>query len=366
MLVDATAPSATRNPAVILDHVTSPALWPPALLSIRTRPCQEMGSIPSPSLPSSIDVSILYVHPDGVTIFVDTKSREDHTSGMPHRTSHAGKHAQVVAPRVRVDGVAWAQLHWPQPHILRVHSLPQGSRYELHVCNSTQPEIHLLSPKALAQARAKDVSSDAKIEQVFKDMEKNKERLATQELRWKQRAESLEVQLQLLEADETEKEHHIAALRQAIAEAEEQAMEHKRQVQHWTHLLLERMASDTAAAELEKQTLHKLEHEAAEAEQATLDIQIQHEALQAELAQLEAQWVRQQTGTLHMWGPCERRPSPMQVHTLQLHRRTASLRETAHRSLSEGWRYSRPSQAARPPRSSSFHFPLAPRDDIEG
>jgi len=326
-----------------------------------------MGSTASPSEPPSIDVSVLYVHPDGVSICVNTKSCDQYASGTLHRSFLAGKRAQAIAPSVCVDGVAWSQLDWPQPHILRIYSLPQGAHYELRVVrDGSQHAIHLLSPSALAREGEKGVPWDTHTQQAFQDIERTKERLASQALRWEQKIESLQEQVQLLKADETEKKGHIAVLHRAVAEAEKEVMEHQQQQKHWAHELQERMSAAAAAAELEKQTLHELEREAAEAEQAAHDTQALHGALQAELRQLEAQWARERAGAQNMRSPQEWRPSPMQVHTLQLHRRTASLRETAHRSLSEGWRSSLPVQAAQTPRSASFHFPFAPRDDMEG
>ncbi|WFD24270.1 hypothetical protein MEQU1_002967 [Malassezia equina] len=234
-----------------------------------------------------------------------------------------------MVPQVFFNGTLWSHVYVEQPRILRVYGLPQAQRYDLQVVwNGSQPEMHLTSSEALSQSEKQVPAPKQQKEAQSIDIEQSKQRLAVQEHRWEHKVQALQEQVQQMEADEAHMERSAAALHQAITEAEMEAAHYEQEQKQWAHLLQERKVLDASAAALEQQTLHKLEQEAAEAEQALQDTQRHHNAVQSELRQLEAQYARQQAVDACMWRLQERRPSPMQVHSLQWHRRTASLRES--------------------------------------
>lgn len=276
---------------------------------------------------------------------------------MAERQAHE-RTASRLAPKVWVDGVPWAQLKWVQPHILRVHNLPPCEYYDLRVAwdpSHEQPTIQLTSASLAAHEEGNN--AETHLQQALQSIERAKAQLDAQEHRLKQRMQALQEQVQCLEAQEAQNEHEIASLEEALTAAQKEAIEYEKTQQEWLHRLQERMTFDTAQAEQEARALHQWQQEAAVVEQAAHDTQSQYAVLQDELTRLEAQLVRRHAGA-PVWPAWERRPSP-----LQLHRRTASLRETAHRSLSEGWRPPAPVQHHK--RSLSFRFPLAPREDMD-
>ncbi|WFD28430.1 hypothetical protein MNAN1_003441 [Malassezia nana] len=314
-----------------------------------------MGPAPILSSPPPLDVSLLCVHPDGVSLSFDANRRGPHAVTQCKADERT---AVGLAPKVWVDGRPWTQLEWVQPHILRVHNLAPCSYYDLRVAwdpSDEQPTIQL-TPASLA-AHEEDNNAETHLQQALQSVERAKAQMDAQEHRLQQRMQALQEQVQRLEAQEEQNEQEMASLEEALTVAQNEAIEYEKTQQEWLHQLQERMTFDTAQAEQEARALHQWQQEAAAVEQAVHDTQNQYAALQDEVTRLEAQLARRHAG-VPVWRAWERRPSP-----LQLHRRTASLRESAHRSLSEGWRPPAPVQP--PKRSLSFRFPLAPREDMD-